>query len=129
MKQIIKKPVVSEKSFTASGRDKFTFLADPKADKETIKTVVEGLYGVSVIKVNTQNVNGKIKRVKGKNGTRDDYKKTVVTLKAGQKIALFEVESDDAKDAKKDAKAAKKEKKSEVSENKDVTTIIKKKSK
>jgi len=115
MKQIVKKPIISEKSFAAAGIGKFSFIADKNSNKESLKKVIEDIYKVEVIKVNTQNVDGKLKRSKGKIGKRDDFKKIVVTLKKGQKIALFEAEKDPAKPAekkkveKKETKAVKKD--------------------
>lgn len=126
MQQIIKKPVISEKSFAVANLHKFCFLADKCANKEEIAQMVEELFKVKVVSVNTQNYHGKIKRSRGKLGKRADLKKVTVTLKPGQKIALFEAESE-TKDRKEDKKksgenkkAAKIEKKEEkIKTNKD----------
>lgn len=132
MQQIIKKPLISEKSYTRTAEGKFSFLADPDADKELIKELIEDLYKVKVEKINTQNITGKIKKSRGKAGKRDDYKKVIVTLKAGQKIALFDVETEEKKEEKKPAKKAdkKEDKKAaktpEVKDESGVTTTIKK---
>lgn len=109
MQQLIKKPVVSEKSFAVASLHKFCFWADKKATKEEIAKMVEDLYKVNVVAVNTQNISGKIKRSRGKIGKRNDLKKVTVTLKAGQKIAIFEAESEEK--VKKEDKKKSEEKK------------------
>lgn len=107
MKQIIKKPIVSEKSFSQAALGKFTFLVDPKYSKTEITSVLSDLYNVEIEKINSFNSEGKKKRTRGKIGKRDNYKKVIVTLKHGQKIDLFETESDE-KAKNKDKKAEKK---------------------
>lgn len=134
MQQIIKKPLISEKSFAKSAEGKFSFLADPDADKDLLRHLIEELYKVKVEKINTQNMTGKTKKMRGKSGKRDDYKKVVVTLKAGQKIALFDAETEEKKEEKKPAKkvakkvekAVKSEKPEASKEADGVTTTIKK---
>lgn len=86
---------------------KYSFITDINIDKLQAKEVVESMFKVNVEKLNSQIVKGKVKSVKGKKGKRSDLKKIVFTLKKGQKIALFEAEKDEDKDAKKDKKAAK----------------------
>lgn len=133
MQQVIKKPLISEKSFSRTADRKFSFLADPDADKMLLKELVEELYKVDVIKINTLNCHGKIKRTRGKNGKRSDLKKFIVTLKAGQNISLFDVETEDKKSTKKDEKKPDKKetkkaesKKQEDKEENGVKTTIKK---
>ena len=131
MQQVIKKPLISEKSFTQTGEGKFSFLADPDADKSLLKQLIEELYKVDVVKVNTANFSGKIKRTRGKSGKRVDFKKCIVTLKKGQKIALFDVESEEKKAEttnKKDVKSAKTKSKTKTDKENSiegVTTKIK----
>lgn len=134
MQQIIKKPLISEKSFARSAEGKFSFLADPDADKDLLRQLIEELYKVKVEKINTQNVTGKTKKMRGKSGKRDDFKKVIVTLKPGQKIALFDAQTEESKEVKKPAKkdekkADKAAKTDKVEASKDadgVTTTIKK---
>lgn len=121
---IIKKPLVSEKSFQAAAAGKFTFLVDTNAGKKEIADAVSQLFEVSVLTVNTTNYEGKIKRTKKGLGKRSDFKKAIVTLKKGQKIDLFEVEKEQKAESKD-----KKEKKEAVKENKDTTVTIRQKKK
>ena len=90
--QVIKRPIISEKSTHAVGHSKFTFEVAITSSKYAVAEAVEALYKVNVINVTTSVVPGKTKRVPG---TRRSYKatkwkKAVVELKAGQKIGLFD---------------------------------------
>lgn len=87
---IIKKPVISEKSVVLGEIGRYIFEVDSKANKNTVATAVKELFNVEVKDVNIINQKGKVKRVKRNKYTRPDVKKAVVTLKAGNKIALFE---------------------------------------
>lgn len=89
-RDIVIKPVVTEKSYSLAGQNKYTFVVDPKANKVEIKKAIEDLFKVKVLKVNTLNVKGKPRRVRGRAGFRPDYKKAVVTLRPGDKIEVFE---------------------------------------
>ncbi len=91
---IIIKPLVTEKITTAGEKfNRYGFLVDPKADKALIRTAIQSLYGVEVIKVHTMNYIGKkVTRYTKKNvlkGRKNAFKKAVVTLKEGQNIDLF----------------------------------------
>lgn len=85
---VIDRPVVTEKSTLASEHNKVVFRVAADADKGQIKKAVEQLFGVTVVKVNTINIEGKTKRFRGKIGKRSDIRKAVVTLKAGDTIDL-----------------------------------------
>ncbi|HHW44558.1 MAG TPA: 50S ribosomal protein L23 [Desulfotomaculum sp.] len=89
-RDILKRPVVSEKSMSLVGDNKYTFIVDPAANKIEIKKAVEELFNVKVEKVNTMRVKGKVRRVRNIVGRRPDVKKAIVTLKEGNKIELFE---------------------------------------
>jgi len=89
-RDILRKPVVTEKSTSLLQDNKYTFIVDPAANKTEIKQAVESIFKVKVTKVNTLRVKGKIKRVRNIPGKTPDYKKAVVTLKAGDKIEIFE---------------------------------------
>lgn len=89
-RDIVIKPVVTEKSYSLARKDKYTFVVAPDANKVEIKKAVEDLFKVKVLKVNTLNVKGKPRRVRGRTGYRPDYKKAVVTLRPGDKIEVFE---------------------------------------
>jgi len=99
---ILKRALVSEKSFGQAGNSKFTFLIDQNADKGSVKETVEDLFSVHVTAINIINIPGKAKRSKKGPGRRSDIKKAVVTLKKGEKIDLFEIE--ETKEDKKDKK-------------------------
>ena len=86
MYQIIRSPLVTEKSTNLSEHGQFVFRVAAGATKPEIKAAIEGLFGVSVIGVNTLVLKGKTKRFKGHPGRRSDVKKAFVTLAKGQSI-------------------------------------------
>ncbi len=88
MYDIIRAPVVTEKSTQDSEYNQVTFRVSPNATKPQIKRAVEGLFSVKVTKVNTLNMNGKVKMFKGRPGKRADYKKAIVTLAEGDSIDI-----------------------------------------
>ncbi len=88
MYDIIRAPEVTEKSTQGSEYNQVTFRVSPDATKPQIKRAVEGLFGVKVTKVNTLNMNGKVKMFKGRPGKRADYKKAIVTLAEGNSIDI-----------------------------------------
>jgi len=89
--QIIKGPVVTEKSTTLRGKEnKYSFFVSPRASKTEIKKAVEELFKVKVLKVNTSNLKGKRKRLGIHEGYRAKRKKAVITLKPGDTIRIFE---------------------------------------
>lgn len=83
---VLQAPVVTEKSTLAAEHGKVVFRVKPEATKAQVKSSVEALFGVDVVKVNTTLVKGKNKLFRGRSGRRSDYKKAVVTLKDGQSI-------------------------------------------
>lgn len=90
--QVIKKPVITEKSTGQVADGKYTFEVDKRAAKNEVKQAVEKVFGVVVLDVQTANVKGKTaltgrRRTLGK---KPDRKKVTVTLKEGDKIELFE---------------------------------------
>jgi len=89
-RDIIIRPVVSEKTTGAMADNKYTFLVDPRADKTSIKQAVEEIFKVKVKKVNTIRQTGKMRRMGIFEGRRPGYKKAVVTLEEGQTIKVFE---------------------------------------
>ncbi|NQZ14459.1 MAG: 50S ribosomal protein L23 [Alphaproteobacteria bacterium] len=86
MYEIIREPVVTEKSTMGSAHGQVTFKVPLSASKPKIKTAVETLFKVDVTKVNTLVQKGKTKRFRGSVGKRSDQKKAIVTLKEGQTI-------------------------------------------
>ena len=90
-RDIIIRPVVSEKSYEAYDANVYTFLVAPDANKIEIKQAVESIFGVRVTNVNTLNRKGKRKRNRrtGTWGTRAASKRAVVSLAAGDRIEIF----------------------------------------
>lgn len=89
-RDILIKPVVTEKSMSMLEENKYTFIVNLKANKIEIRQAVEELFNVKVDKVRTMRVKGKVKRVRNRPGKTPDRKKAIVTLKQGNKIQLFE---------------------------------------
>ena len=83
---VIRKPVITEKSTIASENNAVVFEVAIDANKPMIKEAVESLFGVKVKAVNTTVTKGKVKRFRGKIGTRKDVKKAYVTLEEGNTI-------------------------------------------
>ena len=90
-RDVIIKPVVSEKSYGLLDANVYTFVVHPDASKPEIHDAVETIFGVRVLKVNTLNRNGKRKRNRktGTWGSRPDTKRAFVTLADGDRIDLF----------------------------------------
>jgi len=89
---IILAPVVSETSYDLIEKSNtYTFEVDPRANKEEIRDAVAKVFGVKVLRVNTMNRKGKVKRTGYKLGKRKDIKRAVVTLAEGDSIDLFGV--------------------------------------
>ncbi len=91
-RDVIIRPVVSEKSYTLLEQNAYTFVVHPDADKPEISSAIEEIFDVQVIKVNTLNRKGKTIRNRrtGQLGKRADRKRAIVTLAVGDKIDLFE---------------------------------------
>lgn len=91
-RDVIIKPVVSEKSYGLLDANTYTFVVHPDASKPEIHDAVEKIFGVKVLKVNTLNRNGKRKRNRrtGAFGSKAGSKRAFVTLAAGDRIELFE---------------------------------------
>ncbi len=83
---VIRKPVITEKSTMASEHGAVVFEVAIDAAKPEIKAAVEGLFGVKVKAVNTTITKGKTKRFRGIKGKRKDVKKAYVTLEEGNTI-------------------------------------------
>jgi large subunit ribosomal protein L23 len=91
-RDIILAPVVSEKSYSLIEQNTYTFLVHPDSSKPEIHDAVESIFGVTVTKVNTLNRPGKKVRQRRSNkmGQRPATKRAIVTVKAGDRIELFE---------------------------------------
>lgn len=88
-RDVILKPVVSEKSYGLIDENKYTFIVDPRANKTEIKQAVEAIFEVKVVSVNTQNRRGKRKRRGVVVGQRANVKRAIVTLAPGEEIEIF----------------------------------------
>ena len=86
MYDLIRSPVVTEKSTMGSQHNQVTFKVPLDASKPEIKAAVEKLFKVKVKAINTSILKGKVKRFRGRTGQRSDVKKAVVSLAEGQTI-------------------------------------------
>ena len=81
-------PVITEKATSLSEFNKMVFKVHKGASKKSIKKSIEKIFKVNVIKINTINLRGKNKIVRGRKSSKPGYKKAIVTLKKGQSIDL-----------------------------------------
>jgi large subunit ribosomal protein L23 len=88
-RDVIRAPVVSEKSYGLIDQGRYTFVVHPDANKTQIRQAVESIFGVRVASVNTLNKMGKKKRFGAKMGRRSDQKRAIVTLVEGDEIDIF----------------------------------------
>ncbi|HIR48950.1 MAG TPA: 50S ribosomal protein L23 [Candidatus Faecimonas gallistercoris] len=86
--EIIKAPVITEKSMADKENGKYTFKVDPRANKIEIKNAIEKIFDVKVTSVRTINVKPKKRRVGRYTGLTNRTKKAIVTLAEGQTIDL-----------------------------------------
>lgn len=83
---VIRRPVITEKSTLASEFNQVVFRVALDADKKAIKDAVEALFDVKVKAVNTLRRKGKVKRFRGIRGKQNDVKQAIVTLEDGHSI-------------------------------------------
>ena len=88
-RDILLRPVVSEKSYGLLDEGKYTFVVAPDANKTQIKQAVEEVFRVKVTGVNTLNRQGKRRRTRFGWGKRVDTKRAIVTLADGDRIDIF----------------------------------------
>ena len=88
-RDIIIRPVISERSMDMQELNRYTFEVAKAANKIEIAHAVEEIFGVTVLKVNTSNVKPKPKRIRYRKGYTRTWKKAVVTLVDGDSIELF----------------------------------------
>lgn len=86
---IIKYPIITDKSTRLLENNQYTFIVDRYSDKITIKNTIEYLFNVKVLKVNTCRLPRKKKRVGKYIGWKPQYKKAIVSLAEGDVINLF----------------------------------------
>lgn len=87
--EVIKRPIVSEKSTKLAEQRKYTFEVDRRANKIQIKEAVEAIFKVKVEKVNVVNTKAKAKRVGQYSGFTAAVTKAIVTLEEGHKIDIY----------------------------------------
>ena len=88
-RDVLLRPVVSEKSYGLLDEGKYTFVVAPDANKTQIKQAVEEVFRVKVTGVNTLNRQGKRRRTRFGWGKRVDTKRAIVTLVEGDRIDIF----------------------------------------
>jgi large subunit ribosomal protein L23 len=89
-RDVIIRPIVSEKSYAGIEQNSYTFMVDRRANKTEIKEAVQSIWGVRVTSVNTLNRPGKVKRRGWTKGKRPDQKRAIVRLAEGDSIEIFE---------------------------------------
>ncbi len=87
---VIIRPIISEKTTVLMEQQKYVFQVARDANKLTVKQALKELFNVTPEKVNILNVRGKNRRLRFRIGKRSAWKKAIVTLKAGDKIEIFE---------------------------------------
>ena len=88
MYNVIRSPIITEKSTNISEYNQVSFRVPLSATKPEIRAAVEGLFDVKVTSVNTLRQRGKVKRFQGQLGKRSDTKKAIVTLAEGDSIDI-----------------------------------------
>lgn len=102
MKQILIRPLISEKTLTQAARGWYTFVVAIVAAKDDIAREISAFYKVTVTEVRTLHVHGKVRRVgkKMKPDAKPNWKKAMVRLKKGEKIDAFEVTGEQKEEKK-----------------------------
>lgn len=88
-RDVIVRPIVTEKSTVATEAGKYVFEVADRANKAQIREAVEAIFEVNVTKVNVSRVRGKWRRYGRSRGRRPDWKKATVTVQSGQTIEIF----------------------------------------
>lgn len=89
-RDILIRPLITEKITSMMQDNKYTFEVPLKATKIEVRQAVEQIFKVKVLDVNTIRVMGKTKRMGRTEGKRSDYKKAIVKLAPGERIEFFE---------------------------------------
>ena len=88
---IIRRPIITEKSALLAEKAVYTFEVAKEANKVEIKKAIEEIFGVKVVAIRTVNVHRKAKRMSRYEGFKSAYKKAIVRLEPGQTIKAFEI--------------------------------------
>jgi large subunit ribosomal protein L23 len=83
-------PLITEKTLRLAKENKYTFLVEPKVNKKQIKSAIEKIFNVKVVKVRTMNYQKRIRGLTKIKSTRPKFKKAIVQLQSGQTISIFE---------------------------------------
>ncbi len=110
--EVIKYPILTEKSYALMGQGVYTFAVDRRTNKTEVKKTIEFIFGVKVAKVNIANVAKKATKLGRYAGFTNAYKRAVITLKEGQ-INIFPEEAP-VQEAPKAAKEVKNDEPSEA---------------
>jgi large subunit ribosomal protein L23 len=86
---LIKYPLVTDKTTRLLNNSQYTFIVDPKISKTEIKKTIEFIFDVKIIKINTSHLPIKKRRVGQFIGTKSHYKKAIIKLSKGYSINLF----------------------------------------
>lgn len=87
--EVLRRPVITEKSTVLAERGRYVFEVSPNASKAVVKEAVQAAFGVGVDYVHVMSVRGKMKRYGRRPKRQAFWKKAIVTLRAGDKIDLF----------------------------------------
>ena len=88
--RILVKPLITEKASDLGALNKYVFAINPKMNKVEVKKAIRTIYNVTPVKVNISNFSGKKVRYGRVQGQTTGWKKAVITLKAGDKIEVYE---------------------------------------
>ena len=88
--QVLRRPLITEKNTVLQAQGKYAFEVAEEANKQQIRQAVEKAFKVKVTTVNVMTVPGKRRRIGRREVMTSSRKKTVVTLRSGDKIELFE---------------------------------------
>jgi len=87
--EVIKKPLLSEKTYVGHANGEYTFIVEKKANKVQIKKAFQEIFGVKVDTVRTMNYDAKDKRMGKYAGKTNSYKKAIIVLAEGEKLDLL----------------------------------------
>jgi large subunit ribosomal protein L23 len=89
MIDLVKYPVLTEKATRLLDANQYTFDVDLKANKTTLKALIENYFNVKVVSINTHRPPRKKRRIGRSQGYRTQYKRVIITLKEGDSIQLL----------------------------------------
>lgn len=115
--EVIKYPILSEKTYQQMANNVYTFAVDPRTNRAEVKKTIEFIFDVKVAKVNIINIDKQPKKLGRFQGFTNRVKKAIITLSEGQ-INIFPEEAAPAEEAAKETieEAKSETKKTEISE-------------